>query len=195
MPISARQIPLGSRVPWFRAHSIGNEELTPRSAAGQPLLIMFICNHSPYVRHIETHLGAGIQDFQQRGLYAIAVSPNDPIAYPSDDTAHMREQIERAGFTSPYILDDDQSLARAFEASCTPEFYLYADMEKGGRLVYHGEYDSTRPGHGQEPTGKPLFDAIEAVLAGKTYRAEQAPSFGCSVKWKSGQDASVLALV
>lgn len=191
MPISARGVPLGSRVPWFRSRSIDNEELSPRSAAGKPLLVMFLCNHSPYVRHIEEHLGRTVAEFQNQGLFAIAVSPNDPTAYPSDDVDQMRIQASRASFTFPYILDGDQTLARAFEASCTPEFFLYTDMHKGGRLVYHGEYDATRPGHGHEPTGEPLRRAMEAVLANTTFRDEQAPSFGCSVKWKSGLDATV----
>lgn len=194
MPISARVVPLGSRVPWFRAQSLDGHELTPRSVDGKPLLVMFVCNHSPYVRHIEQHLSATIRDAQSRGLFAIAVSPNDPVAYPSDGADQMRAQVARAGFTFPYVLDEDQALARAFEASCTPEFFLYTDMHKGGRLVYHGEYDSTRPGHGVTPTGAPLRRAIDAVLAGRTFRDDQAPSFGCSVKWKSGQDAA-LALV
>jgi len=191
MPISARAVPLGSRVPWFRALSLDDEELSPRSAAGGPLLAMFICNHSPYVRHIEDHLSRTIAEYQAQGLFAIAVSPNDPVAYPSDDADQMREQAARAGFKFPYVLDGDQTLARAFEASCTPEFFLYTDMNKGGRLVYHGEYDSTRPGHGLEPTGEPLQRAINAVLAGATYRDDQVLSFGCSVKWKSGLDATV----
>jgi len=190
MPIFARNVPLGSRVPWFRTKSLDDGELTPRSADGRPLLVMFICNHSPYVRHIEDHLSSTIAAYQSRGLFAMAVSPNDPIAYPTDDADSMRQQSQRAGFTFPYVLDADQTLARAFEASCTPEFFLYMDMAKGGRLVYHGEYDETRPGHGAPPTGTPLRHALDAVLAGTTYRDDQLPSFGCSVKWKSGLDAT-----
>lgn len=156
---------------------------------------MFLCNHSPYVRHIEEHLSAAIRDFQERGLFVIAASPNDPVAYPSDNAEELREQAERCGFSFPYILDGDQTLARAFGASCTPEFFLYSDMAKGGRLVYHGEYDASRPGHGVQPDGAPLRDAVEAVLAGMTYREDQTPAFGCSVKWQSGQDAAVALIL
>jgi hypothetical protein len=198
MPIPARDIALGTRVPWFQVTAInGHQILTPECAkdpatgAWRPLLMMFLCNHSPYVRHIEQHLSAMIRECQAKGLYAIAVSPNDPVSYPSDDENHVREQIARTGFSFPYALDENQTLARAFEASCTPEFFLYGDMQRGGRLAYHGEYDATPLGHGQVATGAPLQAAIDAVLAGETFRDDQQLSFGCSVKWKSGQDATV----
>jgi hypothetical protein len=197
MPIPARDVALGSRVPWFSIESLnGHGTLTPRlareadSGRWRPLLVMFLCNHSPYVKHIEEHLGRMLPRYQAEGLAVVAISPNDPVSYPSDDEESIRGQIQRAHFDFPYALDENQSIARAFEASCTPEFFLYSNMDRGGRLVYHGEYDSTRPGHERDADGSALQSAIEAVLHDRTFRDNQEPSFGCSVKWKSGLDAT-----
>lgn len=150
-------------------------------AAGRPLLVLFACNHCPYVRHVEAALGAVVSDYQPERLAVVAISPNDVSRYPDDDVPHLREQAERADWRFPYLVDTEQTAAKAFGAVCTPDFFLY---DAALRLAYRGAFDDSTPGNQQPLTGQDLRTAIEAVLAGQPAPQPQRPAMGCSIKWK-----------
>lgn len=145
------------------------------------LLIAFICNHCPFVKHIRSALADYAREYQPRGLAVIAINSNDLAAYPQDGPAGMAEEARSAGYVFPYLLDETQDVARAYRAACTPDFYLF-DSTK--RLVYRGRFDSSRPGNGVPVTGADLRAATDAVLAKAPVPQDQKPSIGCSIKWK-----------
>lgn len=152
--------------------------------AAQPaLLVAFWCNHCPYVRHVSAAFIQFARDYQERGLAVVAINANDAQTYPQDAPPRMREWAERSGFTFPYLYDEDQTVARAYRAACTPDFFLY-DADR--RLVYRGQFDASRPGNDLPVTGEDLRAAVDAVLAGETVSSEQRPSIGCNIKWKPG---------
>ncbi|MBW3561915.1 MAG: thioredoxin family protein [Actinobacteria bacterium] len=183
MAATSTMLPLGTPapdldLPDLDGHTIGREDLD-----GDALLVMFLCNHCPYVRHIEGELGELVADYQARGLDAVAVCSNDPEQYPDDDRDGLREQVRRAGFTFPYLIDEEQQVGRAYRAACTPDFFLF-DGEH--RLVWRGRMDASTPGNDVPVTGEELRAALDAVLAGEPAPEEQHPSMGCSIKWKPG---------
>ncbi len=149
--------------------------------AGRALLVVFACNHCPYVRHVESDLGSLIAEYDPQQLAVAAISPNDASRYPEDDVPRLMEQAVRAGWGFPYLVDTDQVAARAFAAVCTPDFFLF-DAEH--RLFYRGAYDASTPGNKQPLTGEDLRSAIDAVLAGRAAPEPQRPAMGCSIKWK-----------
>lgn len=147
-------------------------------------LIMFICRHCPYVKHVEGELANMGNDYKDKGLAIIAISSNDPD-YDSDDRPEsLKEQAETLGFSFPYLFDEAQEVAKKYTAACTPDLFLF---DKDKNLVYRGQLDDTRPGKG-EPTGKDLRNALNAVLEGKDVSGDQRPSSGCNIKWKSGNE-------
>jgi peroxiredoxin len=146
------------------------------------LLVMFICNHCPYVKHVRTGLAQLARDYQAKGAAIVAISSNDVANYPDDSPAKMTAEAKDAGYTFPYLYDETQSVARAYQAACTPDFFLF-DREK--RLVYRGQLDDSRPGNGVPVTGKDLRSALDAVLASQPVAAVQKPSIGCNIKWKT----------
>lgn len=147
----------------------------------QALLVMFICTHCPYVKHIEKSLGKLSQDYAGKRIAIVAISSNDVTTHPADGPAGLKQQAIDYGFKFPYLYDESQDVARAYHAACTPDPYLFdADF----KLVYRGQYDDSRPGNGIPVTGKDLRAAIDAVLAGEPVAAEQKPSIGCNIKWK-----------
>lgn len=146
------------------------------------LLVMFICAHCPYVKHIEKSLGKLGADYAGKPLGIVAISSNDVTTHPADSPAGLRQQATDNGFVFPYLYDESQDVARAYKAACTPDPYLF---DANFRLVYRGQYDASRPGNGIPVTGKDLRAAIDAVLAGKPVSAEQKPSIGCNIKWKA----------
>lgn len=146
------------------------------------ILIMFICTHCPYVKHIEKTLGSLGKDYASKPLAIVAISSNDVNTHPADGPEGLKAQAQAVGFTFPYLYDETQSVARAYDAACTPDFFLF---DKDFRLVYRGQYDSSRPGSGVPVTGEDLRDAIDKVLAGKPVPADQRPSIGCNIKWKA----------
>lgn len=146
------------------------------------LLVAFICNHCPYVKHIRTELAALGKDCQARGVAMVAINSNAEVA--ADSPARMAEEAEAWGYTFPYLFDETQDVARAYRAACTPEFYLF-DAER--KLVYRGQLDDSRPGNGKPVTGKDLRAAIDALLAGAPVAPEQVASVGCNIKWRRGQ--------
>jgi peroxiredoxin len=146
------------------------------------LLVMFICTHCPYVKHLEASLGKLGANYASKPIGIVAISSNDATNYPADGPAGLKAQARAHGFTFPYLYDETQDVARAYSAACTPDFFLF---DKDFKLVYRGQYDSSRPGNGAPVTGEDLRAAIDTVLAGKPVSSDQRPSIGCNIKWKS----------
>jgi peroxiredoxin len=152
--------------------------------AGRPALVMFICNHCPFVKHVRAQLAALGRDYADR-LCIIAISSNDATAYPDDGPDRMKAEAAAAGYTFPYLFDESQQVARAYRAACTPDFFLF---DPSARLVYRGQLDDSRPSNTLPVTGRDLRAAIDALLAGGTPSATQRPSIGCNIKWKPGNE-------
>jgi thiol-disulfide isomerase/thioredoxin len=148
------------------------------------LLVMFICNHCPYVKHVRAELARLGKDYESSDLGIVAISSNDVQEYPSDSPEEMKAEAERYGYVFPYLYDEDQSVAAAYTAMCTPDFFLF-DSDRS--LVYRGRLDGSRPNTGIPVTGEDLRTAIEATLAGEPVPEEQFSSMGCSIKWKTGK--------
>lgn len=153
-------------------------------AAKPALLVMFLCNHCPYVKHIREGLAAFGHDYADR-LAMVAVNSNDAHAYPDDGPARMAEEARAAGYVFPYLFDESQEVAKAFRAACTPEFYLFDDER---RLVYRGQFDDSRPKNDEPITGADLRAAVESLLAGEPVPTEQKPGIGCNIKWRPGNE-------
>jgi peroxiredoxin len=181
----SRMIALGSPAPDFALPDVVSERTVKLAdfAAAPALLVAFICNHCPYVKHVRDAFVAFAREYQQKGLAVVAISANDPASYPDDAPEAMAREASRAGFTFPYLYDETQAVARAFEAICTPEFFLF---DRARRLVYRGRFDASRPGSTEPVTGADLRAAVDALLAHRPVPAEQHPSMGCSIKWKPG---------
>lgn len=177
---------LGSALPDFSLPDVVTGRMV--SPAGyadrKALLVMFICRHCPYVRHIEQELARLGRDYENRSLGIIAISSNDAAAYPDDAPESLKEQALQLGFNFPYCFDESQDVARAFQAACTPDFFLYGAER---RLVYRGQLDDSRPGNGKPVTGRDLRAAIDAVLEGRTVGTDQKPSAGCNIKWRAAR--------
>jgi peroxiredoxin len=149
------------------------------------LLVMFICNHCPYVKHIRGALAELGREHMPKGLAIAAINSNDADRYPQDGPAAMKAEREAAGYTFPYLWDETQQAARAYRAACTPDFFLF-DADR--KLVYRGQFDASRPGNAVPVTGNDLRAAIDATLAGRPVAPEQVPSIGCNIKWKPGNE-------
>jgi peroxiredoxin len=177
-------VPLGTPAPPFALPSLDGRVISSDIADGRPLLVMFLSNHCPYVRHIERELGSLVREHGQ-DVAAVAISSNDIDNYPDDGPEGLAEQVQRAGFTFPYLLDKTQQVALAYRAACTPDFFLY-DAEC--KLAYRGEFDESRPRNGAPVTGRALRAALELVVAGQLVGEPQMPSLGCGIKWKPGNE-------
>jgi thiol-disulfide isomerase/thioredoxin len=150
------------------------------------LLIAFVCNHCPFVKHIRPALAHLAKEYQARGIAVVAINSNDAVAYPDDSPEKMAEEIKAAGYTFPYLYDESQAVAKAYQAVCTPDFFLF---DREHRLVYRGQFDDTRPNSGRDATGADLRSALDSVLAGRAVSTDQKPSVGCGIKWKAGNAA------
>jgi peroxiredoxin len=179
-------LPLGTAAPIFRLPDTEGRHVSLDNFKGSPaLLIMFICNHCPFVKHLRAGLAQLGRDYQPQGVRIVAISSNDAQAYPDDSPEKMVEEYRDAGYTFPYLYDETQEVAKAYQAACTPDFFLF---DKNQRLVYRGQFDDSRPGNGLPVTGKDLRAALDAVLAGKPVALEQRPSIGCNIKWRPGNE-------
>ena len=150
-------------------------------SCGRPLVVAFICNHCPYVKHLQPALAEFGRFCEQSGVAMVAISSNDAKSYPEDAPDRLGAEALRLGYPFPVLYDESQDVARAFQAVCTPEFYLF---DRSGRLFYRGQFDDSRPGNGRPVTGASLRGAVTAVIAGDPPPAAQSPSVGCSIKWK-----------
>ncbi len=153
--------------------------------AGKPLLVVFICNHCPYVKHLREHLAGTTREYAANGVGIVGISSSDAAAYPDDSPEKMAAEVKAVGYTFPYLYDETQQVARAYRAACTPDFFLY---DRNHRLVYHGLYDDSRPDSGIPVSGRDLRAAMDAVLAGRAPATEQKNSIGCNIKWKKGNE-------
>lgn len=149
------------------------------------LLVMFLCNHCPFVKHIRDPLAETVSRWQNAGLAAVGISSNDVSTHPQDGPELMKREAEEAGYTFPYLFDSTQEVAKAYRAACTPDFFLFDGRL---RLVYRGQFDGSRPGNRIEVTGADLDRAVNAVLAGTPLMGEQRPSLGCNIKWRAGNE-------
>lgn len=175
-------LPLGTPAPDFAlpdtvsGRTLGLEQLKSDRAT----VVMFICNHCPYVKHVQQGLVALARDYQPRGAAFIAISSNDALNYPEDAPDKMKQEAARAGYPFPYLYDQTQDVARAYQAACTPDFFVFDAQMK---LAYRGQMDDSRPGNGKPVSGRDLRAALDALLAGKPVNPEQRPSVGCNIKW------------
>jgi peroxiredoxin len=151
----------------------------------QALLMMFICNHCPFVVHVQEELARVGRDYQDKDIAIVAVSANDADNYPDDAPALLKERAEQLGYAFPYLYDESQSTAKAYSAACTPDFFLF-DADR--KLVYRGQMDGSRPGNNIPVTGVDLRRAIDALLDGQSISTDQTPSIGCNIKWKEGNE-------
>jgi thiol-disulfide isomerase/thioredoxin len=178
-------LPLGTPVPAFRLEdAVTGRKVTESDGSGrEALLVMFICNHCPFVKHVLHELGRIASEYEKRGVAVVAINSNDVRNYPQDGPERMRELALREDWNFPFLLDETQEVAKAFRAACTPDFFLF---DGGGELVYRGQLDDSRPGNGLPVTGRDLRAALDAVLAGQPVPEPQLPSVGCNIKWKRG---------
>ncbi|MGA7229116.1 MAG: thioredoxin family protein [Acidimicrobiia bacterium] len=185
MAVTSTMLQLGTKAPDFTLRDTITGNLVSMSdyAGKKGLLVMFICNHCPYVQHVRNELARFGADYQSRDLGIVAISSNDPDVYPEDSPTAMKDQARKFGYTFPYLFDDDQSVAAAYTAMCTPDFFLFDDDRA---LVYRGRFDESRPNSGLPVTGADLRAAVEALLADHPIDEDQKPSMGCSIKWKDG---------
>jgi peroxiredoxin len=181
MAVSSLMVPLGTPAPDFALPDLAGNTVRRDDLADRPaLLVAFVCNHCPYVRHIEDAFGRLAADHPE--LAVVGVCTNDADNYPDDGPKGMSEQASRAGWGFPYLVDEDQSVGRAYNAACTPDFFLY---DAGRRLTYRGAFDESTPGNGKPVTGELLRAAIDATLAGRSVPEPHRPSLGCSIKWRT----------
>ncbi len=174
---------LGTPMPEFTLPDAdGNPVSSASLQTGRGVLVVFWCNHCPFVRHIKSAFASFAAEYQQRGLSIVAINANDTDSHPQDAPPRMKEDIERFGYTFPYLVDGSQDVARAFNAACTPDFFLY---DGDGRLVYRGQFDASRPRNDVPITGEDLRAAADAVLSGEPVPTEQKASIGCNIKWRA----------
>jgi peroxiredoxin len=184
--------PLGMNAPGFRLPDTSGKPVSLEDFKTAPaLLVMFICNHCPFVKHIRQHLAELGREYQKRGVAVVAISSNDVSAFPDDGPAQMAQEVKLAGYTFPYLYDESQDVAKAYRAACTPDFYVF-DAKR--RLVYRGQMDDSRPGNEKPVNGADLRRALDAVLAGRPVPLEQKPSIGCNIKWKPGKEPEYYAV-
>jgi peroxiredoxin len=176
-------LPLGTLAPGFSLTDVVSGKTVSRddTKGSAGLLVMFLCVHCPFVKHIEQGIARFAADYAGQGLGMVAISSNDVANYPEDSPEGMRAQAKRLGFTFPYLYDESQQVARAYDAACTPDFFLY---DRNLKLVYRGQFDGSRPSQNVPVTGGDLRRAVDALLAGKPPLEEQRPSIGCNIKWK-----------
>jgi peroxiredoxin len=180
-------LPLGTKAPDFQLPDVvSGETISLDTFAGkQALLVMFICRHCPFVKHVQTQLAQIGKDYANSDVSIVAISANDAANYPDDAPDKLKEMAKELGFTFPFCYDESQETAKAYTAACTPDFFLF-DADR--KLVYRGQLDDSRPGNNEPVTGKDLRTALDAVLASQTVTPDQKPSIGCNIKWKQGNE-------
>jgi peroxiredoxin len=184
-------LPLGTPAPDFSLVNVDGRTVSLGDFQDAPaLLVIFMCNHCPFVIHVAPELARLTREYIQRGVAVVGVNSNDVANYQADSPEQMVAEVERRGYTFPYLYDETQEVAHAYRAACTPDFFLF-DADQ--RLVYRGQMDSSRPDSGVPLTGEDLRAALDAVLAGEKPSANQRPSMGCNIKWKPGNEPDYFA--
>lgn len=183
----SKMVELGTTAPEFSLPDVvSGQTVSLNTFAGtKALLVMFICPHCPFVKHVQDELARVGRDYADRDLGIVAISSNDAESYPEDSPPRLKEMAERLGFVFPFCYDESQEIARAYDAACTPDFFLFDASRK---LVYRGQLDSSRPGNEIQVTGIDLRLALHAVLSDLAVVSNQRPSIGCNIKWKPGND-------
>jgi peroxiredoxin len=175
---------LGTRAPDFSLPDTdGNTVSLSDMKDSKALLVVFMCNHCPFVKHVRHELAKLGEEYQKRGVAVVGISSNDVSSHPDDAPDKMKEEKEKVGYTFPYLYDETQEVAKAYRAACTPDFFVF---DRDLRLVYRGQLDGSRPGNDVPVTGEDLRAALDAVLDGKPVPEQQRPSMGCNIKWKPG---------
>jgi peroxiredoxin len=179
----SNMLALGTKAPNFQLpDTVSGSELTYDQVKGEKgTVVMFICNHCPYVKHVQEELVRLSNDYSHEGIGFVAISSNDVEKYPEDGPDQMRKVARDWGFSFPYLYDKNQAVARNYDAACTPDFYVF---DKSDELVYRGQLDDSRPGNGKALTGKDLRQALDDILRGNPVSEDQIPSQGCNIKWK-----------
>jgi peroxiredoxin len=176
-------VPLGTPAPDFALPDTDGKIVKLADFAGSPaILVAFICNHCPYVKHIRAAFARLTADYIAKGVAVVGISSNDAVAYPDDSPEKMKLEKAAAGYAFPYLYDESQQVAKAYSAACTPDFFVYG---KDRKLTYRGQMDASRPGNGKPNDGADLRAALDATLAGKPVEGQQWPSIGCNIKWKA----------
>ncbi|MEW2374995.1 thioredoxin family protein [Micromonospora sp. NPDC047812] len=188
-PVNSQLVALGTPLPAFDLPDLDGKPVTSGDLAGPALLVAFLSNHCPFVRHVERRLAEVTTELAGRGLAVVAIASNDTGIQPDDDVDGLRGQVGRVGFTFPYLVDAAQQAARDFHAACTPDFFLY-DADR--RLAYRGAFDRARPGNDVPVTGDLLATAVDRVLAGRDVPEPHTPSLGCGIKWSPGNEPDVV---
>jgi peroxiredoxin len=183
---ASTMLQLGTLAPDFRLPDTSGKIVSSADFQDAPaLLVIFMCNHCPYVKHVRHELAELADEFQARRVAVVGINSNDAANNPDDSPAKMVEEVKNIGYTFPYLYDGTQAVAKAYRAACTPDLYLF---DRQRRLVYRGQFDDSRPGSDVPVTGKDLREALDAVLAGKRVSPNQKPSIGCNIKWKPGNE-------
>lgn len=179
-------LPLGTVAPDFRLPDTNGKMVSLTNFQDRTaLLVVFMCNHCPYVVHIRAGLAQLARDYTPKNVGIVGISANDVKNYPADSPARMKEEVESAGYIFPYLYDESQAVAKAYRAACTPDLYLFDQHRK---LVYRGQFDDSRPGNGLPVSGKDLRAALDALLVGRPVSENQKASMGCNIKWKAGNE-------
>jgi peroxiredoxin len=179
-------LPLGTDAPDFLLPDVNGKMVGLADFKSAPaLVVLFLCNHCPYVKHIRAGLADFGREAQMRGVAVVAINSNDPDQHPEDHPQKMKAEAQSAGYPFPYLFDQSQETAKAFRAACTPDIFLF---DKNRKLAYRGQFDDSRPGRNVAVTGRDLRAALESVLAGKSGPAIQTASIGCNIKWKPGNE-------
>ena len=178
-------LPLGTVLPPFELPDFDGKVYRSADLVGTPLLVLFICNHCPYVKHFESYFTGILEPYHTRGIEMVAINSNDWESYPQDGPEKMKVVSRENGYFFPYLLDETQEIARSFKAACTPDFFLF---DQSHTLVYRGQFDASRPGSSAPITGADLCQAMDAYLEGREIDPEQIPSVGCNIKWRTGNE-------
>jgi len=183
---NSTMLALGTKAPHFalpdfdgRIHHLADFSNT------KGLVVAFICSHCPFVKHVRGEFAKYARDYFSKGIAVVAINSNDLQTYPQDGPAGMKEEAQSAGYIFPYLLDESQSIAKAYQAACTPDFYLFDSQQC---LIYRGQFDSSRPGNGYPVNGADLRAATDALLKGTPVNHDQLPSIGCNIKWRAGNE-------
>jgi peroxiredoxin len=184
----SNMLELGTQIPAFSLLDTDGNKVSDRDFTAKPLLVLFICNHCPFVIHVRDQIAAIGADYSKQGVGIVAINSNDVANYPDDSPENMKSEKSRAGYVFPYLFDENQTVAKAFKAACTPDIYLF---DKEHKLAYRGQLDDSRPSNKVPVTGKDLRAALDALLKGLRVPSEQKPSLGCNIKWKPGNEPSL----
>jgi peroxiredoxin len=188
---ASTMLPLGTQAPAFRVPNIDGRQVClgdfkdGEFKDGKALVVMFICNHCPFVKHIASQLVKLYDDYAPRGVHFVGISSNDISSHPDDAPEAMKSEAATQGYQFPYLYDETQEIAKAYRAACTPDIFVF---DQAHRLVYRGQIDDSRPRNGKPVTGADLRAALEEILNGKSVSANQTPSIGCNIKWIPGNE-------